>query len=1328
MATLDTITETTGTSTTTVVPNGTWYFHVAAVDTSLNISTTTTFGPIVVNNLPATDTLPPLGPTFATSTTHEVGTTSPNALVSVNWDAASDNVGVAGYSYLWDNSPTTTPDAIPEGTGLSFDTTLPDGTWYFHVVAVDTSSNISTSTVTYGPITISTATSSDVTPPVGPILVTSGTHTVNATSTNHTITVDWDFASDDTALAGYSYLWDNSPTTTPDGVVESNSIPFTTTLPDGVWYFHIKSVDMAGNSSAPINFGPVVITTVVSTDTVPPTTPTTVTLTKTSNTTIRADWSDASDNVGVAGYSYLWDNSPTTTPDSLIEGVSTTTTSLFADGVWYFHLVAVDTSLNSSVATTAGAIVVDTTAPQLTLTGSSTISLVAGTSTTYTELGATAFDAIDGDISSSVVATGTVDTLMPGTYTVTYRVSDAHGNAALPVSRTIHVLAVADTIPPTIAIIGSNPANVFIGTSYTDLGATAFDNVDGVVTSSIVASSTVNTNALGAYQVLYSVADASGNTATSTRVVNVIPLTMYSIVASTTGTGFGTITPTGTTTATSTSDVVYTITSNLGNILSSLIVDGIATTASTTYTFSNVQSDHTITAIFTPIGGAPTFSLFASSTPHGIVTPVGTTTVAQGANQNFTIVPDALYSVSQLIVDGITLATTSPVSFSNINADHTVEVYFDLTPLDTTPPTSAVVTSDHATNTPSVVTNTTWFWSGSTDTSSGLAGYSFTFDSNPTTTPDAIVDTTQNFVSSILGPGVVYFHIVAVDNAGNSSAVTTYGPITISDSAILITNSTLGGVHYDAFSPSLAVAPSLFLSGTTTITNSTITGPWNLSNVTLASTTVASSTLSHVTASNASFNNADLTNCSVVNSLVKNYFANNCTISNSTVDPVGGLNDLTGSSVSNGSQIYASDVIYSVVSGSYIATSSVAYSTLTNTSVIFGTVSTSTIDGGSLLSSTVSSATTTNSVINNSAVTLTSLATSTLTNSVVDNSQLTNATFTSASSTHSVISNSTLLNSGVTNAQISNSSLSNVSVLGASSTISNSTLSNLVLTDAVVINNTITSGTVTLPSGTTTVVTSPIYIPSLFNVPPVASFSLITNNLTITTVDMSADANFGSSVPDAWTYAWSFGDGATTSATTTTIGGNNVQHTYGASGFYTVTLTLTDAYGATSTSFVGVTVSAPAPVVSGGGGGGGGNGPIDPLYFVYPRTPNVTTASSTVSGGGGVIATSTDNSFLIAQLEKKLASLKKELADLQLALSKPVSIPKHIAVRTPTKAATGTVITLSPRKNTSGISTIGADTHTELANVSEATKGSSWLQKVKEFVKKIFTPKTVTDN
>src|SRR5258708_38057309 len=48
---------------------------------------------------------------------------------------------------------------------------------------------------------------------------------------------------------------------------------------------------------------------------------------------------------------------------------------------------------------------------------------------------------------------------------------------------------------------------------------------------------------------------------------------------------------------------------------------------------------------------------------------------------------------------------------------------------------------------------------------------------------------------------------------------------------------------------------------------------------------------------------------------------------------------------------------------------------------------------------------------------------------------------------------------------------------------------------------------------------------------------------------------------DAITYAWSFGDGATGT-------GVRPSHTYGDNGAYTVTLTVTDAYGA---------ASAPAP-------------------------------------------------------------------------------------------------------------------------------------------------------
>ncbi|MFD2551596.1 immunoglobulin-like domain-containing protein [Bizionia sediminis] len=81
--------------------------------------------------------------------------------------------------------------------------------------------------------------------------------------------------------------------------------------------------------------------------------------------------------------------------------------------------------------------VADTTKPVITLIGSPTINLTVGA--TYTELGATATDNIDGNISSNIVISGTVNTNIAGTYTRNYNVSDAAGNTADQVSRSIVV-------------------------------------------------------------------------------------------------------------------------------------------------------------------------------------------------------------------------------------------------------------------------------------------------------------------------------------------------------------------------------------------------------------------------------------------------------------------------------------------------------------------------------------------------------------------------------------------------------------------------------------------------------------------------------------------------------------------------------------------------------------------------------------------------------------------------------------------------------------------------------------------------------------------------
>jgi hypothetical protein len=165
--------------------------------------------------------------------------------------------------------------------------------------------------------------------------------------------------------------------------------------------------------------------------------------------------------------------------------------------------------------------IVDTTAPVITLVGSSTIDLNVGG--TYAEQGATATDDIDGNLTSSIVTTGTVNTNVAGAYFVNYNVSDAAGNAATQVTRTVNVIA--DTTAPIITLVGSITLNLNVGDTYSEQGATATDNIDGNLTSSIVTTGTVNTNVAGAYFVNYNVSDAAGNAATQvTRTINVSEL------------------------------------------------------------------------------------------------------------------------------------------------------------------------------------------------------------------------------------------------------------------------------------------------------------------------------------------------------------------------------------------------------------------------------------------------------------------------------------------------------------------------------------------------------------------------------------------------------------------------------------------------------------------------------------------------------------------------------------------------------------------------------------------------------------------------------------
>ena len=157
----------------------------------------------------------------------------------------------------------------------------------------------------------------------------------------------------------------------------------------------------------------------------------------------------------------------------------------------------------------------DVTKPVITLKGDNPMELIQGTA--YSEPGATATDDVDGKV--TVTITGSVDKDTVGTYTLTYTAKDSAGNTAVS-TRTVKVSP--DTTPPTVTLNGETNLSLYVDQTYTERNATATDDNDGDVTSSIVITGEVNTSKAGVYTLTYTAKDRAGNEGNVTRTVTVI--------------------------------------------------------------------------------------------------------------------------------------------------------------------------------------------------------------------------------------------------------------------------------------------------------------------------------------------------------------------------------------------------------------------------------------------------------------------------------------------------------------------------------------------------------------------------------------------------------------------------------------------------------------------------------------------------------------------------------------------------------------------------------------------------------------------------------------
>ncbi len=157
----------------------------------------------------------------------------------------------------------------------------------------------------------------------------------------------------------------------------------------------------------------------------------------------------------------------------------------------------------------------DDLAPVITIIGAATQTVEQGFS--YNDSGATAFDNVDGNISSKIVVTGSVDSSAIGNYTITYTVTDSAGNTTTAQRR---VIVTPDVTKPVLTRLGADTVRIDVFTSYTDAGATAIDNPVGVsLTNNIIVTGSVDTAKIGTYVLNYTVTDAAGNTASVQRVI-----------------------------------------------------------------------------------------------------------------------------------------------------------------------------------------------------------------------------------------------------------------------------------------------------------------------------------------------------------------------------------------------------------------------------------------------------------------------------------------------------------------------------------------------------------------------------------------------------------------------------------------------------------------------------------------------------------------------------------------------------------------------------------------------------------------------------------------
>ncbi|MEG7812890.1 immunoglobulin-like domain-containing protein [Bacillus paranthracis] len=158
------------------------------------------------------------------------------------------------------------------------------------------------------------------------------------------------------------------------------------------------------------------------------------------------------------------------------------------------------------------------TEPKLTVPTKTTINV----GDTFNPLsGVKAIDNEDGDIINKVTVDGSVDASKPGTYELTYTVSDSKGHT-VTAKQTVIVKQKVETKDEDPVLTVPTEVTIHVGDKYNPLsGVKAIDKEDGDITDKVIHMGEVDTSNAGNFEVKFLVRDASGNEVTATQKVTV---------------------------------------------------------------------------------------------------------------------------------------------------------------------------------------------------------------------------------------------------------------------------------------------------------------------------------------------------------------------------------------------------------------------------------------------------------------------------------------------------------------------------------------------------------------------------------------------------------------------------------------------------------------------------------------------------------------------------------------------------------------------------------------------------------------------------------------